>query len=415
MEKKEKEQALLVFAFCGESESEAEARKKELQELVRACGGEVRVFVVQHLPALNPRTIVGSGKLEEIAALCTEQDIDLVVFEQELTGSQMKNITDALPVRVLDRLDVILDIFALRASSKKAKLQVRLAQLEYRLPRLRGLGAQLSRTGGGIGTRGPGEQKLETDRRTILREISSVKAQLREIGAQQEVSAKKRQRSALPIVSLAGYTNAGKSTILNGLVELYGAEGKQVYADDLLFATLDLSTRRIEVPGEPPFLLADTVGFIRDLPKKLLSAFESTLQGLDEADLILVVTDRSNPDAVEQLKATRAILDQRKLTAKRLYVMNKSDLGGDPLRVDASMQLELNARDRESLSLLTGRIHQELFGPVVETTRIFSYSQMGLLSEYQRRGCILEQEHTAEGIRTRMRLREAELEREWRG
>ncbi|MDY3051856.1 MAG: GTPase HflX [Ndongobacter sp.] len=415
MEKKEKEQALLVFAFCGESESEAEARKKELQELVRACGGEVRVFVVQHLPALNPRTIVGSGKLEEIATLCTEQDIDLVVFEQELTGSQMKNITDALPVRVLDRLDVILDIFALRASSKKAKLQVRLAQLEYRLPRLRGLGAQLSRTGGGIGTRGPGEQKLETDRRTILREISSVKAQLREIGAQQEVSAKKRQRSALPIVSLAGYTNAGKSTILNGLVELYGAEGKQVYADDLLFATLDLSTRRIEVPGEPPFLLADTVGFIRDLPKKLLSAFESTLQGLDEADLILVVTDRSNPDAVEQLKATRAILDQRKLTAKRLYVMNKSDLGGDPLRVDASMQLELNARDRESLSLLTGRIHQELFGPVVETTRIFSYSQMGLLSEYQRRGCILEQEHTAEGIRTRMRLREAELEREWRG
>ncbi len=300
----------------------------ELEELVKAANGIVISRLVQKKDYINPTYFIGKGKAEEIKNYCEELNISTVVFNDELSGAQLRNLEKVIDRKIVDRTNLILDIFASRAKSKEGKLQVKLAQLKYRLPRLIGFRDYLSREGGGIGTRGPGEQKLETDRRHILREINNIEKQLKEIERIRDIKRKKRRDSNLPIVALVGYTNAGKSTLLNKIIELNEEheESKEVYVEDMLFATLDTSLRRGKLPNGQVFLLTDTVGFVSKLPTKLIEAFKGTLEEVKYADLLLHVVDASNKDLDIQIQTTFNILKELEVLDKPIItVFNKMD------------------------------------------------------------------------------------------
>ena len=270
------EKVLIIGVELNNDVTPIENSLDELEELVNAAGGLVVARLSQKMNAINAAHFIGKGKAEEIKNYCDELDITTVVFNDELSGAQLRNLEKMINKKIVDRTNLILDIFANRASSKEGKLQVKLAQLKYRLPRLVGFSDYLSRTGGGIGTRGPGEQKLETDRRHILREIDNIEKELRIVEKNRSVKRKRREDSNLPIVALVGYTNAGKSTLLNKIIELNddSEETKQVFVKDMLFATLDTSLRRGKLPNGQAFLLTDTVGFVSKLPTKLIEAFK---------------------------------------------------------------------------------------------------------------------------------------------
>lgn len=301
----------------------------ELEELVKAAEGVVISRVIQRKEKLSAAHFIGKGKAEEIKNYCDELDITTVVFNDELSGAQLRNLEKLIDRKIVDRTNLILDIFANRATSSEGKLQVKLAQMKYRLPRLVGFRDYLSREGGGIGTRGPGEQKLETDRRHILKEIDNIEKQLKEVEQIRGIKRKQREDSNLPIVALVGYTNAGKSTLLNKLIELsdeYDAS-KQVFVKDMLFATLDTSLRRAKLPNGQNFLLTDTVGFVSKLPTNLIEAFKGTLEEVKFADLLLHVVDASNSDLDIQLNTTFEILKDLKVMDKPIItVFNKMDL-----------------------------------------------------------------------------------------
>lgn len=405
MERTVQERVVTVFVRLSETDSEMRERIDEMNALVESCGGEVVSTVVQSVESINPRTVIGSGKVREIADFCENEEIGAVIFEQALTGAQMKNLSDTIPVKILDRLDMILDIFALRARTARAKLQVKLAQLEYRLPRLKGIGAELSRTGGGIGTRGPGEQKLETDRRAILREIHSIKTQLERMNRQQKTLSVKRKRSRTPVVALCGYTNVGKSTIMNGMLDRFGKSEKTVYADDRLFATLDSSVRRIEPDDAPAFLLMDTVGFIREMPEKILSAFDSTLLAITEADLILVVIDSASEEAGRQIETTAETLKRLEADAPVLYVLNKADLGKQPPLTPKEHTITISAKKPEDIERLCERISAELFGPLIEEELRVPYDRYAELARLRATGIVLEETHEEAGVAVRWRTR----------
>lgn len=356
------ERAVLVYAFLDESPLEQKTRMAEMATLVESCGGEVVAEVIQHLNAFSPKTLIGSGKVREIADFCSANAIDLVLFEKKLTGAQMKHLKDEIGVRVMDRIDLILDIFALRARTRQAKLEVALAQLRYRLPKLKGYGTGLSRMGAGIGTRGPGEQKLETDRRTILRRISEIKAQLAKLRDQDKITAKRRRDGSIPIVALAGYTNVGKSTLMNGLIRRYGQEEKQVYADDRLFATLETSMRRIAPKGDESYILADTIGFIRDLPEYLEDAFAGTLDEIRYADLIAVVIDSGNEAYEEQIHTVEAQLAKLGCDVPVCYIMNKSDVQRPPFVTPGSDTIRISAADPEDIDRVNTWLLERLYG-----------------------------------------------------
>lgn len=294
----------------------------ELNMLVEAAGAEVVRTITQKKDRAESRTLFGPGKVEEIRDFVEADEADVVVVNHELSGSQLRNLEEIIDCKIIDRTNLILDIFALRATSKEGQLQVALAQLEYRLPRIIGFSDYLSRAGSGIGTRGPGEQKLETDRRHIEREIYSIKRQLKTVERQRDTKRQRRMDSNVPIVSFIGYTNAGKSTLMNKLM----TSDEEMFVKDMLFATLDTSLRKAMLPSGEAYLLADTVGFVSNLPTALVEAFKSTLEEIEESDLIIHVLDASNEELEIQMQTTHDILeDMDVLDKKVLTVFNKMD------------------------------------------------------------------------------------------
>ncbi|NLZ36334.1 MAG: GTPase HflX [Clostridiales bacterium] len=325
--------AVLVSVITGRTtEREAQVSLDELERLLETAGGSAFARLTQSKDSPDPATVIGSGKIKELYELCSINDVPLVVFDMELTPSQIKNIEDALSddkhdVMVIDRAMLILDIFALHAQSSEGKLQVELAQLRYTAPRLIGKGLQLSRqVGGNIAVRGPGETKLETDRRYIERRIQFLEEQLRKLDSSRSTMRKARQRSGITSCAIVGYTNAGKSTLLNYLT------GAGILAEDKLFATLDPTTRRYKLPSGEEILLTDTVGFIRNLPHHLIKAFKSTLDEVKFADIILVLIDASDPECQNQLKVSKELLRELGVEDKPIiYVWNKCDAESDRL------------------------------------------------------------------------------------
>lgn len=321
------ERAILVGLQTDEDHAEAVARVDELAELARSAGAVVAYSSVQSRRKADPRTLIGGGKLQELVAKAYHEDADLLIFDRELTPAQAREIEKATNLKVLDRTQLILDIFAQNARGFEAQVQVELAQLQYQLPRLAGHGTAMSRLGGGIGTRGPGETKLEVDRRRIRDRISALEKSVDEISRRRSETRKQRTASQTPVVALVGYTNAGKSTLFNTLSR------SDVLARSRLFATLRPTTREAWLPGLGEWgakvLLTDTVGFIRDLPAELVNAFRATLEELHDADLLLHVVDAATPGAPERVDSVNRILDDLELEPPRLVVLNKSDLADE--------------------------------------------------------------------------------------
>ncbi len=341
----------------GESLEALESSLDELEGLLKTAGGECIARLTQSKESPDPRTMIGSGKAAELAYLCACNDVTLVVFDCELSPSQIRNLENILgdKVRVIDRSMLILDIFALHAVTGEGKLQVELAQLKYTAPRLMGRGTELSKLGGGIGTRGPGETQLETDRRHLQRRIRALEDQIDEIAKNRKTMRAARDRSGIPTVAIVGYTNAGKSTLLNFLTDA------GILAEDKLFATLDPTTRKYQLPSGENILLTDTVGFIKKLPHHLVSAFHSTLEEAACADILLIIIDASDPEFEEQVAVTEQLLDELDAAGKpTLYVFNKCDRGFAKLS-----QVGKAARDDTVyISALTGQGVDQLIAKI---------------------------------------------------
>jgi GTP-binding protein HflX len=343
---REQENAVLVAVERKSGGAQFDEELAELQELVRTAGGEAVAIITQKRQAPSPATYLGSGKVEEVKEAAIAHQADLVIFDDELTPVQQRNLTEQLERRVLDRTQLILDIFAQRAHTREGKLQVELAQLNYLLPRLSSLYTKFERQQGGIGLRGPGETKLEADRRRTRQRISDLNRQIDDLRRHRRVQRANREREGFPTAALVGYTSAGKSTLLNAL------SGADVYADPKLFATLDPTTRRTQLPGGKPILVTDTVGFIRRLPHHLVAAFRATLEETIEADVLLHVVDASSPEMEEQMEAVLEVLTDLHIQDKPIVtVLNKIDLVKDTYRL---RELVSNQPDTVYVSALTG-------------------------------------------------------------
>lgn len=370
---------------------------KELSELVYAAGGEVIIETTQNMDKFNPKYLIGPGKVDEIKEICESNEIDTVVFNDELTGIQLRNLNDAIKKKVVDRTNLILDIFALRATTYEAKLQVKMAALEYELPRLLGIKGW-SRTGGGIGTRGPGEQIIETDRRRLKREIDSIKDKLKKAKQVRATTGKDRRNSDIPIVTLVGYTNAGKSTILNKLKD---EESKEVFVKDMLFATLDASTRSATLPNNRPYLISDTVGFVSKLPTKLVEAFKSTLEEIKYSDLILHVIDLAGEDLVMEYNTTMEILKDIGIEDKKiLTVFNKKDLVELETIVPPGMdekKIYISAKSDEDILKLKEEIEVELQLDLTYVKGFLPYNALGLLEKLRHNFTLKDIEYTNDG------------------
>ena len=354
----------VLVALCAENETLSDCEKSldELERLLETAGGVCFAKLIQNKDKPDPRTLIGSGKVQELASLCRGNEIPLVVFDSELSPSQIRNLEDDIggDVRVIDRSVLILDIFALHAVTREGKLQVELAQLKYTAPRLTGQGKDLSRLGGGIGTRGPGESKLESDRRHMKHRIVALEEELRLLEKNRRTMRAARDRSGLFKIAIVGYTNAGKSTLLNALTDA------GVLAEDKLFATLDPTTRKMQLPSGETLLLTDTVGLIRKLPHHLVNAFRSTLDEAVYADALMIVIDVSDPEFREQLDVTEKLLEDLGAAGKpTLYVLNKCDLGAAsafPIGVPAehAHTVAISAKTGQGLDLLAELLEQIL-------------------------------------------------------
>lgn len=320
----EASRVILVGLSMGEDISYS---MQELSKLAEAAGGEVLGQAIQNLEKPNTATFIGKGKVEELREMCENMEADTVIFNNELSGMQLRNLEDALGVKVIDRTILILDIFAMRAKSREGKLQVELAQLKYRMPRLLGFGKSLSRLGGGIGTRGPGEKKLETDRRHIERRIYDIKEEIKRVKSSRSTQRSQREKSGIPVVALVGYTNSGKSALMNRMLAMEENEEKAVFEKDMLFATLDTSQRRICLEGKYEFVLVDTVGFVSRLPHQLVDAFKATLEEVNYADLLLHIVDSSFENKDFHIDVTNKVINEIGAgSKKKLLIYNKIDL-----------------------------------------------------------------------------------------
>ena len=404
-----RERAVLVGMDRGRADWPIDESLAELQRLVDTAGADVVATVVQKMDRPSPRTFIGSGKAEEVAALVKELDATLVVFDDDLTPSQQANLENAIPeTKIADRTGLILDIFALHASSREGKLQVELAQMEYLLPRLRGLWRHLDKyAGGGVMTRGPGESQLETDRRLARRRISELKRDLKGVSGERMLQRKSRARSGVFRVALVGYTNAGKSTLLNAIT------GAGVLQADMLFATLDSTTRKMSLPEGREITLTDTVGFINKLPHGLVEAFKSTLDEVNEADLLLQVTDARSSQREPQMQAVREVLHEIGAhESSSLVVFNKIDT----LSADEQRILSVRYPNAVLVSGLTGdgleqlllRIAEEASRGSITMTALLPYTRGDLVRLAHERGQILSERHSEEGTRLIVRV-DAEL------
>lgn len=373
--------AVLVGIEMDGGKGEVEKSVDELERLLDTAGGETVAKVVQNKSTPDPRTLIGSGKVQEIKKLCEDNNVDIVVFDTELSPSQIKNLEDGIDVRVIDRSMLILDIFALHAVTGEGKLQVELAQLKYTAPRLVGKGVEMSRLGGGIGTRGPGESKLESDKRHMKRRIMALEEELRELDKNRMTMRAARDRSRHQKIAIVGYTNAGKSTLLNRLTDA------GILAEDKLFATLDPTTRKFELPCGESVLLTDTVGFINKLPHHLVKAFKSTLDEAVFADILMILIDASDPEYASQLDVTEKLLDELGASGKpTLYVFNKCDKQAEELpsvgtHAERENIIYISAKTGQGVDELVSRLEEIVLSGKKRTAFHIPYSEQGALDQ----------------------------------
>ena len=398
-ENKEEIEKVILFAVDLDNGEQVPANLDELEELVATAGAETLGRMIQNKDSIEKATYLGTGKVEDLRDMVERLGATGVVCDDELSPIQMKNLEQELDTKVMDRTMIILDIFAARAKTREGKIQVELAQLRYRAVRLVGLRNSLSRLGGGIGTRGPGEKKLETDRRLIRTRITQLKRELEEVRQHRELLREGRKRSKIPVAALVGYTSAGKSSLLNALT------GSEILADAMLFSTLDTTTRSLTLPDGQEILLTDTVGFINKLPHHLIDAFRSTLEEARYADYILHVVDTSNPQMELQMQVVYDTLRELKVEDKKIVtLLNKQDKLLDPVvvkdfRADAS--LAVSAKTGQGLEDLKNLLSSWMMEGKIYIERLYPYDKAGTISLIRGYGILLEEEYLPEGIRVK--------------
>lgn len=386
---------------------------EELKNLAEACSVEVADVLTQKLERVNSAHYIGSGKVEEVAHLVAKNDANLVIFNDELSPSQIRNLEHELQCKVIDRTILILDIFASRAKTREAQLQVEVAQLKYMMPRLIGLNASLSRQAGGIGSKGPGEKKLELDRRRIEEQIHKLNKELDALVLARQNQRKLRKKNATPVVALVGYTNAGKSTTMNALLNVSNAEAdKSVFEKNMLFATLETSTRQIQLPDNKQFLLTDTVGFVSKLPHKLVKAFRSTLEEVTEADLLLHVVDLSHPEFQAQIEITNKVLDELGVKeTPMVYVYNKADLVDNEFTPSTQEAVRISAKNLTNIDTLINSIKSHLFHHYVKETFLIPYDKGNIISYLNDHATVFETEYLDNGTLITVECSDQDVER----
>jgi GTP-binding protein HflX len=376
----------------------------EMEELVLASGVEVVDNITCLCDKPTPNLLIGKGKAEEIGLLAQELDVESVIFSRDLSGTQQRNLEEAIGKKTIDRTQLILDIFARRAKSPEGKIQVELAQLEYLLPRLVGKGIILSRLGGGVGTRGPGEQKLEVDRRRIRKRIDRLKLDLKEIMQRRVIMRKKRRDNAVPMIALVGYTSAGKSTLLNSLT------GAGQIVSGSLFTTLDPLSKSLQLPNGDNVVISDTVGFLRGLPHHLIEAFKATLEEAVQADLLIHVLDSSNPRVYERNKAVFEVLEELGIKDKQVITaLNKIDLLNDSmwldkLKTDFPNSVAISAKLKENLDTLFKKIEEAFSSRMALLEVLIPHQRMDIVDLFYRQGKVMEIEYLQQGIRVKASL-----------
>ena len=397
------------------NESDFEYSMEELANLAEACDVEVLGQVMQNLHRVNPSHYIGTGKIEEVSAFVKEADANMVIFNDELSPSQIRNLEADLDCKVIDRTILILDIFAQRAKTKEAQLQVEVAHLQYMMPRLIGLRESLGRQSGGVGTKnkGVGEKKLELDRRKIEEQIAALNKELEALVAQRQTQRKQRKKNEIPVVSLVGYTNAGKSTMMNTMLEIFnGSVEKQVFEKDMLFATLETSVRSIQLPDNKSFLLTDTVGFVSKLPHHLVKAFRSTLEEVAEADLLIHVVDYANPNYEQLIEITNQTLKQIGVeNIPTIYAYNKSDMMDVEIPKVQDNRVYLSAKQHVGIEELVEMIRSHIYKEYTKCEMLIPYDQGQVVSYFNDHAHVVSTSYENEGTKISLECKTSDFEK----